>query len=37
MALEDMRRAVQLLPEAQREVIILRFASASRLPIRRKR
>jgi RNA polymerase sigma-70 factor (ECF subfamily) len=27
MALEDMRRAVQLLPEAQREVIILRFAS----------
>jgi len=27
MALEDMREAVKLLPEAQREVIILRFAS----------
>jgi RNA polymerase sigma-70 factor (ECF subfamily) len=27
MALEDMRKAVALLPEAQREVIILRFAS----------
>jgi RNA polymerase sigma-70 factor (ECF subfamily) len=27
MALEDLRRAVALLPEAQREVIILRFAS----------
>lgn len=27
MALEDLRRAVELLPEAQREVIILRFAS----------
>ncbi|HLF71718.1 MAG TPA: sigma-70 family RNA polymerase sigma factor [Dehalococcoidia bacterium] len=27
MALEDLRRAVKLLPEAQREVIILRFAS----------
>jgi len=27
MALEDMRQAVKLLPEAQREVIILRFAS----------
>ena len=27
MALEDLRKAVDLLPEAQREVIILRFAS----------
>jgi len=27
LALEDMRKAVELLPEAQREVIILRFAS----------
>jgi RNA polymerase sigma-70 factor (ECF subfamily) len=27
MALEDLRSAVELLPEAQREVIILRFAS----------
>jgi RNA polymerase sigma-70 factor (ECF subfamily) len=27
MALEDLRKAVALLPEAQREVIILRFAS----------
>jgi RNA polymerase sigma-70 factor (ECF subfamily) len=27
LALEDMRKAVVLLPEAQREVIILRFAS----------
>jgi RNA polymerase sigma-70 factor (ECF subfamily) len=27
MALEDLRKAVQLLPEAQRDVIILRFAS----------
>jgi RNA polymerase sigma-70 factor (ECF subfamily) len=27
MALEDLRKAVELLPEAQREVIILRFAS----------
>jgi RNA polymerase sigma-70 factor (ECF subfamily) len=27
MALEDLRRAVTLLPEAQRDVIILRFAS----------
>lgn len=27
MALEDLRRAVSLLPEAQREVIILRFAA----------
>jgi RNA polymerase sigma-70 factor, ECF subfamily len=27
MALEDLREAVKLLPEAQREVIILRFAS----------
>lgn len=27
MALEDLRKAVTLLPEAQREVIILRFAS----------
>jgi RNA polymerase sigma-70 factor (ECF subfamily) len=27
LALEDLRRAVELLPEAQREVIILRFAS----------
>ena len=27
MALEDLRRAVELLPEAQREVIILRFAA----------
>jgi RNA polymerase sigma-70 factor (ECF subfamily) len=27
MALEDLRRAVALLPEAQREVIILRFAA----------
>ena len=27
MALEDLRNAVKLLPEAQREVIILRFAS----------
>jgi RNA polymerase sigma-70 factor (ECF subfamily) len=27
LALEDLRRAVTLLPEAQREVIILRFAS----------
>jgi RNA polymerase sigma-70 factor (ECF subfamily) len=27
MALEDLRSAVELLPEAQRDVIILRFAS----------
>ncbi|HWC29507.1 MAG TPA: sigma-70 family RNA polymerase sigma factor [Dehalococcoidia bacterium] len=27
LALEDLRKAVELLPEAQREVIILRFAS----------
>jgi RNA polymerase sigma-70 factor (ECF subfamily) len=27
LALDDMRRAVKLLPEAQREVIVLRFAS----------
>ncbi len=27
MALDDLRKAVELLPEAQREVIILRFAS----------
>jgi RNA polymerase sigma-70 factor (ECF subfamily) len=27
MALEDLRKAVALLPEAQREVILLRFAS----------